>query len=91
MSSDSRFFATIKREFEWSVLDNVPDSELADGCDYCYQGWAEGPGLVYRCGCNPGEIIYYSTEPEYVKTDGFFKKLFQRFFKNDTQRIRTDL
>jgi hypothetical protein len=78
MSSASRFQATLKRKREWAVLDYVPTSELADGCDYCFQGWAEGPGLVYRCGCNPGENHYYSTEPEYVKTEGYFKKLFQR-------------
>jgi hypothetical protein len=33
----------------------VPGELLSAGCPYCTNGWANGPGLVYRCQCNPGE------------------------------------
>jgi hypothetical protein len=48
MSEDSRS----AREAFWNV---VPDEYQTEGCDDCENGWAEGPGLIYRCQCNPGQ------------------------------------
>lgn len=66
MSSHSRAEATAMRERFWRIYDNVPDNQTTAGCTYCESGWAEGPGLVYRCdNCNPGkpgDPHTYSTE-----------------------------
>lgn len=37
------------------IYDIVPTGLLAEGCPWCHSGWAMGPGLAYRCECNPGE------------------------------------
>ena len=36
------------------VYSVVSADQLSAGCGYCAHGWAHGPGLVYRCACNPG-------------------------------------
>lgn len=67
MSFNSRADATAKRERFWDVFDNVPVDMLTLGCEYCESGWAEGPGLVYRCdNCNPGQ----SGDPHTFSTTG---------------------
>ncbi len=61
MSSDLRFLATVAREARWAIDDHVPHQYKTDGCDHCYMGWVNGPGLLYRCHCNltEGEDYYY--------------------------------
>jgi hypothetical protein len=63
LSYIDRGIATAKRNAFWEVHDHVPDECLAAGCDYCESGWAHGPGLVYRCQCNPGVPDIINTEP----------------------------
>lgn len=66
MNSHIRATATAKRERFWNVFDHVPQDQQTGGCAYCEMGWAEGPGLVYRCGnCNPGK----SGDPHTYATD----------------------
>jgi hypothetical protein len=45
-------------ETEDAILRIVPNEELSNGCAYCYLGWAEGPGLIYKCECNETEGPY---------------------------------
>jgi hypothetical protein len=67
LSYIDRGIATAKRNAFWEVHDNVPDELLVDGCDYCEEGWANGPGLVYRCQCNPGK----AGEPDTIRTEPY--------------------
>lgn len=79
MSAHSRAIATAKRERFWSVHDNVPYDQLTAGCEWCESGWAEGPGLVYRCdNCNPGrdgDPHTFSTEPVYEPRPSLWERL----------------
>lgn len=64
MSYLARAEATERRKAFWNIHDNVPVSMLSDGCDYCESGWANGPGVIYRCECNPGDPDYIMLDDE---------------------------
>jgi hypothetical protein len=55
MSAVERAVAAERRKAFWNIHDNVSPDQMSDGCPYCVNGWANGPGVVYRCLCNPGE------------------------------------
>lgn len=62
MSAVERAIAEERRKAFWNIHDNVPPEQFNAGCAYCHHGWVNGPGLVYRCMCNPGEPHTYDVE-----------------------------
>jgi hypothetical protein len=64
MSAVERAVAAERRKAFWNVHDNVLPELMGKGCPYCVNGWVNGPGLVYRCQCNPGRPLTIDVEED---------------------------